>query len=201
MGAPTGTPPRPPAPEGTPTTAPGTDRARRLVPGIVGGALLLITIMLWGAFGTTTAGRGTEPARLGPRLPAFSVETLSGEVFSFPTERPTAIYFTGSTCASCLPKATALDRIEQAAGGAVAVLGVDIDGFDTEEMFRDWIAHAGTPRHAFAMDTDFRLLDLFEVTALSTVVVTDGTGRLVWRSADDVGAPELRRALAQAGLR
>jgi thiol-disulfide isomerase/thioredoxin len=196
-----GIPSRPPNPEDTITKAPVRDGAGRLVPGIVGGALVPITIMLWAAFGTTSADRGPDAARSGPRLPGFSVETLSGEVFSFPTERPTAIYFTGSTCASCLPKAAALDRIEREADGAVAVLGVDIDGFDTEEMFRDWIAHAGTPRHAFAMDSDFRLLDLFEVTALSTVVVTDGTGRLVWRSADDVGAPELRRVLARAGLR
>lgn len=201
MSAHIGIPLRPPDPEDIITKAPGRDRARRFVPGIVGGALILITIMLWGAVGTTSAGRGPDAARSGPRLPAFSVETLSGDVFSFPTERPTAIYFTGSTCASCLPKAVALDRIERESDGAVAVLGVDIDGFDTEEMFRDWIAHAGTPRHAFAMDTDFPLLDLFEVTALSTLVVTDGTGRLVWRSADAVVAPELRRVLAQAGLR
>lgn len=194
---------RPPGPDDTVTVpaAPGRRRPRRLVVGIVGGAMALTAILLWGAFGATGAGRAEQAATSKPPLAAFSIGTLTGDVFSFPTGRPTALYFTGSTCASCLPKAEALDRIEREADGAVAVLGVDVDGFDTEEMFRDWIAHAGTPRHAFAMDTDFRLLDLFEVTALSTVVVTDGAGHLVWRSADEAGEPELRRALARAGSR
>ena len=200
VGAPIGNPQQPPDPEDTITTARRWHHRPRLVAGVIAGALVVIAIVAWGPFGTT-AGQGTVAATSGPRLPAFSVGTLSGEVFAFPTGRPTAIYFTGSTCASCLPKAAALGRIEREADGAVSVLGVDIDGFDTEEMFRDWIAHAGTPRHAFAMDTDFRLLDLFEVTALSTVVVADGEGRMVWRSADDVGADELRHALVKAGLR
>lgn len=91
---------------------------------------------------------------------------------TFPAGLPTAIYFTGCTCASCLPKAAVLDRFERESDGKLAVLGVDVDGFDTEEMFRDWIAHAGSPRHAFAMDRDFELLERFNVVALSTVVVT-----------------------------
>lgn len=192
---------RPPGPDDTVTLPAAPGRSRRLVVGLIGGAVALAATMLGGAFGTTEAGRAAGAETSKPPLSAFSIRTLTGDVFSFPTGRPTAIYFTGSTCASCIPKAVALDRIERAADGAVAVLGVDIDGFDTEEMFLDWIAHAGTPRHAFAMDTDFRLLDLFEVTALSTVVVTDDAGRLVWRSADDVGETEMRRGLARAGWR
>lgn len=153
--------------------------------------------------GATLRGEGTGGARTepGPLQPAFSVGTLSGGTFEFPTGRPTALYFTGSTCASCLPKAEALGRIERQAGDAVAVLGVDIDGFDTEEMFRDWITHAGSPRHAFAMDRDFHLLELFDVAALSTVIVTDGDGRLVWRSTEHATEDELRAVLRRAGLR
>lgn len=145
------------------------------------------------------AGTAASPAH-GPVLPAFEVTTLDGSRFVFPTGRPTALYFTGSTCASCLPKAAALDRIEREGDGDLAVLGVDVDGFDTEEMFRDWIAHVGAPRHDFAMDRDFELLDRFEVAALSTVIIADGEGRLVWRSADDVGETALRSILADAGL-
>lgn len=164
-------------------------------------AAVLAVLMVAGVILLITGADDTATTAVRPSLPAFSVETLSGEMFHFPTGRPTAMYFTGSTCASCLPKAEALGRIEREAGGKLAVLGVDVDGFDTEEMFRDWIDHAGSPRHAFAMDRGFELLERFDVVALSTVIVADEAGRLVWRSAGHATEADLRRVLAEAGLR
>lgn len=148
----------------------------------------------------TLALEGKGTADVGDRIPAFSVATLDGARFEFPNGKPTAFFFTSSFCGSCIAKAQAFDRIERDVSDRVAILGVDIDPFDTESSFRSWIDAAGEPRYDFAMDGDGRLTTLFDVIALSTVVVTDGDGEVVYRSFAEGGEQALRAALEEAGL-
>lgn len=137
---------------------------------------------------------------VGGQAPGFSVRTIEGSTFDFPTGKPTAIFFTSASCGSCIPKAQAFARIQQQVGDRVAVLGVDIDPSDTVGAFRQWIAAAGNPPFAFAQDEDSRLVKAYRVQALSTVVITDATGRVVFRSFSEGDEATLRDALAKAGL-
>jgi cytochrome c biogenesis protein CcmG/thiol:disulfide interchange protein DsbE len=136
----------------------------------------------------------------GEQAPSFSVGTLDGNAFAFPTGKPTAILFTASYCVPCLPKAEAFGRIQADAGDRIAVLAVSIDPSDTPASFREWIDAAGNPPLAYAIDADGRLLRAFAVRALSTVVVADGDGRVVFRSAGPDGEDTLRDAVRRAGL-
>lgn len=139
-------------------------------------------------------------AKVGGQAPAFSMATLSGSIFTFPAGKPTAIFFTASYCGSCLPKAQAFARIRQEVGDRVAILGVDVDPSDSESAFREWIAAAGNPAFDFAIDRDSRLVQAYDVRALSTVVIADADGRVVYRSFEESGEETLRAALTRAGL-
>lgn len=144
--------------------------------------------------------RSTGVAEVGQTAPGFSVRTLDGATFAFPTGKPTALFFTAASCGSCLPKAQAFARIQRDVGDRMAVLGVDIDPSDTVGAFRQWIDAAGSPPFAFAQDQDSQLVKAYQVRALSTVVITDGRGRVVFRSFLEDGETTLRSALAKAGL-
>lgn len=137
---------------------------------------------------------------MGGTAPSFTVQPLDGGSFRFPTGKPTAIFFSASTCGSCLPKAAAFGWIRQQFGDKVAVLGVDIDPNDTMTAFRRWIDSAGNPPISFAMDDGSQLVRAFDVKALSTVVITDAFGRVVFRSFLEDGEQTLRDALSRAGL-
>jgi cytochrome c biogenesis protein CcmG/thiol:disulfide interchange protein DsbE len=136
----------------------------------------------------------------GEQAPSFSVGTLDGNAFAFPTGKPTAILFTASWCWRCPPKAQALGRIQTDAGDRIAVLAVSIDPRDTPASFREWIDAAGNPPLAYAIDTDGRLVRAFGVRAVSTVVVADRDGTVVFRSAGPDGEDALRDAFRRAGL-
>lgn len=139
-------------------------------------------------------------ARVGDAVPELAVETIEGDEFAIPTGRPTAVFFTASYCASCLPKAEALGRIHDEVGDRITVLGVDIDPLDSVPAFRKWIELAGSPRFDFAMDADGRLVNGFGVFALSTVVIVDADGEIVYRTSGEGGEADFREAFALAGL-
>lgn len=178
-----------------------------VVAGLVGVAVALAVAVA--ASNSGSGGSGNEAAvqvaaggraEPGERAPAFSVRTLDGGRFGFPTGKPTAIFFTASYCGSCIPKARAFARIKADVGERIAVLGIDIDPSDTPSSFREWIAAAGNPPFAYAMDAGSRLVRAFDVRALSTVVITDGSGKVVYRSFLEDGEQVLRTALVKAGL-
>src|SRR5438128_5277931 len=54
---------------------------------------------------------GSQGAQVGKVAPPFSVATLSGSTFRFPTGKPTALWFTANGCRSCIPTAEALAGI------------------------------------------------------------------------------------------
>lgn len=143
---------------------------------------------------------GSEGARVGEVAPSFSVTTLSGSTFRFPTGKPTALWFTADGCRSCLPKAQALDRIKADVGERLAVLGVDISPSDTESVFRSWIKEAGNPRFDFAMDRAGELTLAMGVRDTSTIVIVDGKGKVVYNSAGAADEAAFRAALGKAGL-
>lgn len=76
--------------------------------------------------------------------------------------------------------AMTLDRIERQLSGRIAVLGIDMNPYETEADLRGLIESIDTPRYGFVLDRDGRLTVAFGVRS-PTVVFTDGTGRVVER--------------------
>lgn len=136
----------------------------------------------------------------GQVAPRFSLATLSGGTFAFPTGKPTAVWFTANGCRSCIPKAQALDRIKAASGERLAILGVDINPSDGEAVFRAWLQEVGNPRFENALDKDGQLAVSWGVADTSTVVITDAAGTIVYRSAAPADEATFRDALTRAGL-
>lgn len=143
------------------------------------------------------ASAGTEPGQVAP---SFSLATLSGGRFAFPTGKPTAVWFTASGCRSCIPKAQALDRIKSEFGDRLAALGVDINPAETEGDFRDWLNETGNPHFEAALDKGGKLAVSWGVSDTSTVVITDSAGKVVYHSSEAADEGTFRDALKQAGL-
>jgi thiol-disulfide isomerase/thioredoxin len=144
-----------------------------------------------------TAVQGTG---VGEVAPAFSLATLAGSTFHFPTGKPTAVWFTANGCRSCIPKAQALDRIKASAGDRLAVVGVDIAPGETASTFRDWIKEVGNPRFEFALDSGGKLASAWGVKDTSTIVITDASGKVVYNSLEAADEQTFRAALSKAGL-
>lgn len=185
----------------------GPRRARALGVGVTATLLALGVAVLATRSGSDSSEgpRSASPAAAGSaevdgQAAAFSVPTLSGSTFVFPTGKPTALFFTASSCGSCLPKAEAFDRIHREVGDRVAILGVDVDPTDSESAFREWIGAAGNPGYDFAIDRNSELVRVFGVRALSTVVIADASGRVVFDSYTEGDEATFRAALARAGL-
>lgn len=139
-------------------------------------------------------------AAVGEMAPAFVVTTVGGTSFTLPAQKPAVLFFMAGWCATCLPEAEALDRIERSVGDRVAILAVDADPADSRANLEQFIASAGSPRYGFAHDRDGRLVAAFDAQALDTTVVVDAAGRVVYRDAVPTDEPVLRRALAKAGM-
>lgn len=144
-----------------------------------------------------TAGQG---AQVGEVASGFSVMTLAGSTFHFPTGKPTVIWFTANGCRSCIPKAQALDRIKATAGDRLAVLGIDIAPGESPATFREWIQQVGSPHFEFAMDTGSKLTLAWGVKDTSTIVITDAAGKVVYNSLEAADEQTFRSALSKAGL-
>jgi thiol-disulfide isomerase/thioredoxin len=148
-----------------------------------------------GSAGTAKAGIG-----VGQTAPGFSLATLSGGTFAFPTGKPTAVWFTANGCRPCIPKAQALDRLQAAFGPRLAVLGVDINPTEGEAVFRDWLKEAGNPRFETGLDKGGQLTVSWGVADTSTVVITDASGKVVYQSSGEANEATFREALGRAGL-
>jgi thiol-disulfide isomerase/thioredoxin len=144
-----------------------------------------------------TAAQGTG---VGDVAPNFSLATLAGSTFHFPTGKPTAVWFTANGCRSCIPKAQALDRIKASVGDRLAVVGVDIAPGETESTFRDWIKEVGNPRFEFALDKGSKLAVAWGVKDTSTIVITDASGKVIYNSLEAADEQTFRAALSKAGL-
>lgn len=141
-------------------------------------------------------GRGTTD--VGGQAPAFSVTTLSGATFSFPTGKPTVLFFLAGWCGSCVPEAQALGRIQRDLGDRVAILAVSIDPSETPDTLREFIRAAGSPQYPFAIDAEGTLMRAFNARSLDTTVIAGPTGRIVFRDGIPTGETTLRSAIARA---
>ncbi len=141
------------------------------------------------------AAGGTD---VGDRAATFEVTTTAGTSFSMPAGKPAVLFFMAGWCATCVPEATALERIHQDLGDDVAILGVSADPSDTFTAIQNFTGQAGA-RYGFAHDGDGALSRALQVRSLDTTIVVDAVGRIVFRDGTPTDEATLRKALAQAG--
>ena len=141
---------------------------------------------------------GGEARRVGDRVPAFEVPTLSGGTFQMPTGRPTILTFV-NLCPTCI-EATRRVGVIQERFDDVAVLAVASDRTADQAALEDFIRQAGSPDFELALDPQGTLTERFEAFSMdASVLVVDGEGVITYRgpAADEAMAA----ALTAAGAR
>lgn len=200
------------------TSAPGTtggrstgDRIQRaMATGIVVAAVLLLAGCRAAAPATPDADAGTTAGAAGATSTAgaasarsVTVRALGGQRIRIPSERPTVVYFFSATCGSCIQGAHALVQAQQqaqAAQTAATFLAVDLDPTEPPQVIGEFVRAAGNPDLPAVSDRDAALSRRYQVTALSTLVIIDPTGRVTYRATEPSPA-QILDAIAKAARR
>jgi cytochrome oxidase Cu insertion factor (SCO1/SenC/PrrC family) len=150
-----------------------------------------------GASAAAPTGGGNAGDRVGP----IALTSIDGQAVSVPTKgRPGALFFTVSSCSSCIPSAQALSSLKSHLGSRVDAVMVDLDPHDSPQYLRQWGEAVGDPSYPLTIDTGGNMVNEYRVQALGTTVVYDGQGRIVSRLIEPNGS-ELAAAFRKAGVR
>jgi thiol-disulfide isomerase/thioredoxin len=107
--------------------------------------------------------------------------------------RPLVVNFFASTCAPCVREMPALERVHQAAGGEVDLVGVAVN--DRADAALELVADTGVT-YAVAADPGGEYFTAAGATLLPTTLVIDGDGEVVRRLTGEITAEELVAVLA-----
>lgn len=153
-----------------------------------------------GAGAPASAGAPTGGGNPGGLVSPLTLTSLDGRSVSIPsTGRPGALFFTVSSCSSCIPSAQALSTLKSQLGTRADVLMVDLDPQDSSQNLRAWGDAVGNPSYPLAIDTTGNLVNQYQVQALGTTVIYDAKGRIVDRLIEP-GMGELAGAFRKAGV-
>jgi thiol-disulfide isomerase/thioredoxin len=163
---------------------------------ILGAGLLVASV---GGSGSPQAARvNSGEAGSGTEVAALTLDSLEGKRLDVPSGRPGALFFTVSSCVSCIPSARALGELKAKLGDRADVVWVGIDPSDPPDAVRARRKSLGDPAYPFAIDGGGTLAGRYGVTALGTTVVYNAEGRIVARLIEP-NKEQLASAFKQAG--
>lgn len=110
------------------------------------------------------------------------------------------MFFFAGWCGSCIPEATALGQLQRKHGDDVAIVAVDIDSTDTPEMIGEFMSAAGSPEYPVVHDKTDAIRAAYEVASLDVTVITDGSGKVVYRDSVPSTLAQLSDGLRRAGV-
>jgi hypothetical protein len=162
--------------------------------GLVAVAAAALVVPCCVACGTNPATPGRTAAS-GPRGAATgqaALTTIDGAAVRVPGNKPSVLVFLSMTCADCADAARALARVEAAtkataraahlATAKARFLGVDMDRGASGQAVTDFLHSVGAAGLPTVLDQKAVLSGAYQVTALSTVLVIDSTGRVTFRA-------------------
>ncbi len=180
--------------------SPGGRIQRTMATGIVVAAVLLAGCRA----ATPATDAGTTAGTAGAAsAQSVTVRALGGQRIRIPSERPTVVYFFSAGCGSCIQGARALVQANtqsQTAQSAATFLAVDLDPTEPPQVIGAFVRAAGNPDLPAVSDRDAALSRRYQVTALSTLVVIDPTGRVSYRAVEP-GPAQILDAIAKAARR
>jgi peroxiredoxin len=174
-----------PTDDPAPTTA-ATARRRWWWLAIPTVALVTAAICVGALCRSSSGGVAARAEGSGPAAPAaLTVATADGSTFSAAAGRPTVLLFLSTQgCSDCAKQAKAVDQLAQQNARRVGVLGVEMDPAGSSEDLGSFSQRLGGLHYSLAIDTDSSLQRRFQALSLSTVVILDGAGRVVYRAVD-----------------
>lgn len=179
----------------------------------MGGAIVLAALvaLVVLAGGRSNPQRGPSAAATrGAAAPAASsgsgvvgpirLASIDGKPVSLPAGgRPGALFFSVSSCLSCIPAAQALATIKQKFGKRLDAVFISLDPQDPAGQLRARRDSIGNPPYPFAIDTTGSLVNQYQVQALGTTIIYDARGRIVDRLVEP-GLSDLEAGFRKAGL-
>lgn len=94
-----------------------------------------------------------------------------------------------------------LGKLHREHGDDVNIVAVDIDAGDTPETIQEFLQAAGSPGYPVLHDLDDSIRAAYEVASLDVTVVTDSTGKVVYRDAVPSTLDQLQDGLRRAGAK
>jgi len=135
------------------------------------------------AFSADVAGAGSLYPDV---VPAVSAEDVSGRSVNLSEEagrnRILLVNFWGVRCGACIEEMGALDAIYGKYGGkGFDILAVNVDGIDSATIIAQLAKVKEMPKYRLLPDPDFRLVELFRMSAAPLTVLFDSKGKAVYR--------------------
>lgn len=137
-----------------------------------------------GATGPVAASPPSKGGEVGGRVGKVSMTSLDSKTVSLPGARPGALFFSVSSCTTCIPSAMALASVKKRVGSKVDALFISMDPNDTPDAMLARRDSIGDPPYPFAIDTSGQLGDDYRILALGTVVIYDKKGKIISRTID-----------------
>jgi|JI8StandDraft_1071087.scaffolds.fasta_scaffold03911_2 thiol-disulfide isomerase/thioredoxin len=198
--------PHPSAP--APPRSPGRSRSRRTVLVVTAAVVAALTVVfvLYAARSSTNGSTAASPAaQAGAAAPAkaagaFTARTLDGAGVDVPGSRPSALFFYSVECGACGPGAQSLAEAQKAVGAKANFVAVNVNPGDTDGDINGFLRDNQAKQLALIRDTNARLLQAYQVTQLSTAVILNASGQVVYRGVDPTAA-QIQSELAKVGAR
>lgn len=144
---------------------------------------------------TSTAANG-NPSAAGSPASTFTAQTIGGGSLQLPGDRPSVLLFFSVECGGCGPTANALAEAQAADPAAADFAVVDVAGYETASDIEGFLRAYSATSLAYARDTEGDIFTGYGVTALSTVIIVDTDGRVVYRAVEP-SADKIRSELAK----
>jgi thiol-disulfide isomerase/thioredoxin len=152
-----------------------------------------------GGSSSAVAVNGSPAVGVGGVAPGFSMPTVSGSSFQFPTQRPTLLYFMAGWCGTCVPEAQALARTAPSVRAHADLVAVDVDPSDSWSSLRSFFTNVGSPGYTFAKD-DGQVGRAFGINSLDITIGIDAVGHVAYRHLGGLDDTGVRSALAKIGV-
>jgi len=135
---------------------------------------------------------------VGERAPGFNLLTVDGLNYQIQDSlgTPTILYFSSTTCVSCIPKTQALAKLKKTFDERLNVLWIDVDLNDSEEALRQSGRKYGHPNFVYAFDKPSNQATIsYKVRALGTLYLLDQHGIVQLSGINPMGTTQFESTL------
>ena len=147
-------------------------------------AAISVLAVLLSACGGLTKDNPSPAGDDGTTAASFTARTVAGGSTTLPGERPSVLLFFSVECGGCGPTAQALAQAQAQDPKAADFAVVDVAAYETTKDIEGFLKYYDANALAYASDPDGTLIARYGVTQLSTVVIVDPDGKVVFRGVE-----------------
>lgn len=165
-------------------TQPASRRAKSAARALIVGAALSIMLAGCGSL-TKTLGAVDHPSGSGA---IFTAQRSGGTSITLPRHRPIVLLFFSVGCGGCGPAATALTKAQATNPNGADYALVDVAPGESATDVRHFLTSNKATALPFAIDADAKLLEAYNISQLSTLVILASNGHIAYRGIEPSAA-------------